>query len=36
MTMLFDLGYSSKSLANHFGVSAITIDRDLAKVRKAR
>ena len=34
--MLFDLGYSRKWLANHFGVAIITIDRDLAKIRKAR
>ena len=36
VTIMFDLGYSRKWLAHHFSVSVITIDRDLAKIRKAR
>ncbi len=36
VALMFDLGYSRKWLANHFGVAIITIDRDLAKIRKAR
>ena len=36
VALMFKLGCSRKSLANHFGVSVITIDRDLAKIRKAK
>ena len=36
VAMMFNLGCSRQWLADHFSVSVITIDRDLAKIRKAQ